>query len=61
MRLQYVGGKTDHKKYAHVYFLGNIDGWLPKEKTLDEWLKLDYGQHVLTAYAGFFIVDITGS
>jgi hypothetical protein len=61
MHLKYLGGKTDHKKYVHIFFLtefAKLEGWLPKEEKLDYALSLKpdlYMEPTLWGYHIYYI------
>lgn len=61
MHLKYLGGKTDHSKYVHVYYLtehDNMSAYLPPERMLDTWLKSDTGLYSIPGDMGKFIIQI---
>jgi hypothetical protein len=61
MHLKYLGGKTDYKKYVHVFFVtqfAKLDGWLPKEDKIDEWLKQETGVYVEPTLWGYHIYEV---
>lgn len=63
MHLKYLGGKTDHKKYLHVFYLtehAKLDGWLPKDDKLDQLLSFDedwYFDPTLWGYHVYYVKE----
>ena len=61
MYLNYLGGKTNRMKRVHVYYLteyGKVNGWLPDESTLNEWLQCDSGIYTQPTLWGYHVVEI---
>jgi hypothetical protein len=61
MHLKYLGGKTDHNKYVHVFYLtefAKLDGWLPDEEKLNLALSLEKGMYVKPTLWGYHIFEV---
>jgi hypothetical protein len=61
MYINYLGGKTNYKKWVQVFYLtefAKLNGWLPDDKRLDSYLELDEGCYVVPVLWGYNIIEV---